>query len=197
MIYSVYLTYVILIVFCDTMFVRHIESLSSGKEECKSAPCFKIIFTKISQTPQFIVVFALIMVLFCDIRYANNVYTDKYMRERVTLSFMTRVMGQAEQTEGFVPSDTPVMIIGNPSNNPLIAADNAFYPVMGSWQMPTSITYNIDKYLKNYMGYSNPYASKKNQELISKDDSVKNMPAYPQKGFAQMINGCLVIKISD
>ena len=119
------------------------------------------------------------------------------MRERVTLSFMTRVMGQAEQTEGFVPAETPVMIIGSPSDNLLIAADNSFYPVMNNRRMKTSITYNIDRYLENYMGYSNPYASKEMQEQLIADEAVAQIPSYPQSGFARLINGCLVIKISD
>lgn len=194
MTYSVYLIYIIPIGFYDTLFFGHAKDFPTGSERSSSV---RTLAKCASCLSQYLIIFAIIAVLFCDMRYANNVYTDKYMRERVTLSFMTRVMGQAEQIEGFVPAETPVMIIGSPSDNLLIAADNSFYPVMNNRRMKTSITYNIDRYLENYMGYSNPYASKEMQEQLIADEAVAQMPSYPQSGFARLINGCLVIKISD
>ena len=44
--------------------------------------------------------------------YSNQVYVKKAVESQQTLSLMTRVLYHMEQTEGYVPGETPVALIG-------------------------------------------------------------------------------------
>ena len=125
-------------------------------------------------------------------------YTDKYLRERSTLSVMTRIMGAAEQTSGFDPEKCGVLIIGELNNNKVLASPNStFYPSLGNATRDISITYDIFPYLRQYMGYSYRFVEGEEKEKLLADEYVQQMPAYPASGFAEIIDDVLVIKISD
>ena len=202
MVYSIYFAYILLIPLYDSISVMNQNEARIAKEESSQNHRFfkrNILSWKwIEDKAHYCVPFILVIILFADIRLANNVYTDKYLRERTTLSVMTRIMTNAEQTEGFDPAKSRVLIVGDLRRNPIIAAPNStFYPSLGSASRDISITYNVVTYLQNYMGYSYwfIYDGEKKDQLLA-NGVIQNMPAYPEKGYAAMVDGVLVIKIS-
>ena len=136
-----------------------------------------------------------IIAIFLNIRYANNVYTEKYMRERSTLSLMTRIMSRAEETEGYIPGEMPIIIVGEIGNNISVGEKNPAYfgTQIGDASKFISITYDINSYLRYYLGYDtleDDYYLKDNVNVI-------NMPAFPEKGFAKILDGKLIIKVAS
>ena len=137
-------------------------------------------------------------VLFCNVRYANNVYTGKYLREKTTISVMTRVMTRAEETKGYDPESMPIVIMGSLDENPVLAIpSDAYYPILGNPKRFFSITYNYNAFLKNYMGYAMVGTDAASKEAIRDSTTYQQMPAFPKSGFAGIINGCLVVKLSE
>ncbi len=138
------------------------------------------------------------LVLFFNVRYSNNIYTLKYLEEKTSVSLMTRIMSAAERTEGYDPAEMPVVILGSIQNNPLAAdKDPAFYPYILSSKKYLSITYSMPKFLKYYMGYSLIGTSGETMARINEVLELNPMPAYPADGFARVIDGCLVVKVSE
>ena len=190
MVYSVFFAYILIIAIDDICTEQKTEyketdGLRTAKEIMK-------IFC------QYCVPVVIAFVIFCNVRYANNVYTGKYLREKATISVMTRVMTRAEETEGYDPDSMPIVVMGSLDENPVLAISNeAYYPVLGNPRRFFSITYNYNMFLKNYMGYAMVGTSAASKEAISDSTVFQQMPAFPEPGFAGIINGCLVVKLSE
>lgn len=137
----------------------------------------------IYRTEKVLFLLLMILVLFADIRFANNVYTDRYLRERTTLSLITRIFGAAEQTEGYDPEITPVFVVGDINANPLVRySGQPFYAVLGTAERQLTITYDLNSYLGNYLGYHFPGVSGEKRTELLNSPAVTNMPAYPATG---------------
>lgn len=135
-------------------------------------------------------------VFFSNIRYANNIYTAKYLRERATLSLMTRILAVAEQADGYDPATMSVFLWGDLQRNPVIQTENAaFEQALGNPATLVSITYNPDPYLRNYLGLRVASDGQKNAILESGEASY--LSVYPAPGFAEVVGDCLVIRVSD
>ena len=196
MVYSIYFAYILLIPLYDS--VAAMEQDGAGTVSVEAPGKTGRIMKMIAGKAKLCVPIILAIILFADIRFANNVYTDKYLRERSTLSVMTRIMGAAEQTSGFDPEKCGVLIIGELNNNKVLASPNStFYPSLGNATRDISITYDIFPYLRQYMGYSYRFVEGEEKEKLLADEYVQQMPAYPASGFAEIIDDVLVIKISD
>ncbi len=93
MVYSIFFAYLLLIPLYDSVAVQTECEICSNDDSGRKETCRGL---KRAVSKAYLCVPAvMIIVLFADIRFANSVYTDKYMRERSTLSVMTRIMGAA------------------------------------------------------------------------------------------------------
>lgn len=163
------------------------ETLSNGKAYAKKADLF---------LHKYLLPVTIGLVLFCNMRYSNNLYTLKYMQERTTLSLMTRIMASAEQAEGYDPDYMSLVIIGSLSSNDMAKEiDSAYYPYILPKTYTLSVTYNLPQYLKYYMGYSRIGTSPEKMDLINKELERNPLPSYPHKGFARVIEDCLVVRL--
>jgi hypothetical protein len=190
MVCSVYFAYILVVAVDDLCTER------SSVDHEKKATCG--IKRKLESICRICVPVVIAFILFCNVRYANNVYTGKYLREKATLSIMTRVMTRAEETDGYDPESMPIVIMGSLDDNPILAIpEDAYYPMLGNPRRFFSITYNYDAFLKNYMGCSNVGTNASVREEIQESARFQAMPAFPESGFAQIMNGCLVVKLSE
>ena len=190
MVCSVYFAYILVVAVDDLCTER------SSVDHKKKATCG--IKRKLESICRICVPVVIAFILFCNVRYANNVYTGKYLREKATLSIMTRVMTRAEETDGYDPESMPIVIMGSLDDNPILAIpEDAYYPMLGNPRRFFSITYNYDAFLKNYMGCSNVGTNASVREEIQESARFQAMPAFPESGFAQIMNGCLVVKLSE
>lgn len=140
------------------------------------------------------------VICFCNVLFSNSVYLKKDTEYTATLSVVTRIIDRVEQVDGYVPAETPVIIIGTLDDSPL-SEDRYGYEAYDHYSGMTSsysVTYNstISAYLKNVLGYPINVRTWENDKWIDRPE-VQSMPCFPDKNSVQMIDGTVVVKLSD
>ncbi len=140
-------------------------------------------------------VIAFTAIIWCGIVISNQVYMKRNLQEEATHSLMTRVVDRIENTEGYIPGETPVAFAGSfvlsPHTEPIEGFD-AIENVYGVGNL--SFTYpGLEKsYLKYVMNEDINIT-----EADIESEEVKNMPVFPEKGSVAFAKDTLVVKISD
>ena len=116
----------------------------------------------------------------CNVVFANQLYLRRDLEMQSTLSLMSRIIDRIEQTDGYVPGETPVAFIG--SLNSTYTASIS-YEAGYSW------------YLSQILGSPIPMISQ--QELAQTPiwQDTLAVPIFPEDGCCQMIDGTLVIRL--
>ncbi|WP_165062224.1 glucosyltransferase domain-containing protein [Adlercreutzia sp. ZJ154] len=144
-----------------------------------------------------------------NIIYANQVYLKKDLEGQATLSVMTRVASDMESVEGYIHGETPVIIVGNLTENPAFTGARKGFPPEGlpfnEQLYATGLGRKVSTtYIKTYAYYFDfvlgcPIKLATDDSIVSpikQSDAVKNMPAFPSDKCCQMIDGVLVVKLS-
>lgn len=69
--------------------------------------------------------------IWCNVIYANQSYLKVALEEKATDALMVRVVGRLEQTEGYVPGETPIAVVGLLPTSPLYKTMDGFEDVRG------------------------------------------------------------------
>lgn len=136
---------------------------------------------------------------FNNIVVANTFYLKKDMEKTATVSLMTRVVDDLEERDDYVVGETPVTFVGVPR---VFRIYEGFeldpeLPVGVYLRSPlyqsrkTEIYNSYKKFFTYYLNYPINYCD----EYFNDDERVKAMPAYPEKGYIQNIDGVLVVKM--
>lgn len=131
---------------------------------------------------------------------ANQVYIKKDLGRQATLATMVRVTDAMEEQEEYAAGETPVLFIGIPaSKNPGFPEElsylEAYVGVDTGRQIITNST--IEKYCRYVLRVDLlPCSSGQAAELRAMEQ-VKEMPAFPEQGYIQMVNGALVVKLEN
>ena len=133
--------------------------------------------------------------------FANQVYLKKALEFDSTLSVMTRVLNRAEAVPGYKPGETPTAIIGTLDGSVFSITHDGFeaLTVLDAAQnnfAPTSDDGNL-WYMWEVMGYPFNFVSTYELEQLKLRDDVQAQPAFPAAGCCQLIDGVLVIKLSE
>ncbi len=136
------------------------------------------------------------IIIWNSIVYSNQVYFKVEMQNEAALSYATRLVNDIENLDGYEPGVTPVLIVGFPT-----ASENVrkvFYlsdvNVHGNYKTAFSYPASFPYYINNYL--------ESNMVLIELSESdypegVQNMPYYPEKGAIQILDGIVVVNISE
>jgi len=175
MIYAIWLIYLLPIIITDWYAVSNLTN-SRLPEFCKG-----------------VTVIALGIILFSNIQMANMAYVKKQLERQATLSIMTTVNAQMNQTAGYVAGKTEVVFIGSPKT--------------GAQGMPNYLSYIIGLNFRTpitYVGVYNAYYKYVLQSPLRWQrtttvpvEFTKLMPSYPKAGYIQWYNDLLVVKLSD
>ena len=142
----------------------------------------------------------LLLVIAFNIVFANQIYLKKSLEYQATMTFMTKLTYSIEQTEGYVPGETPVIILGEFETSSLFAEREGFEQFSRSIGLDrrSAVTFS-NSYLKffnsvlsyriNWMDFANAY-------LYSGLPEVQAMPLYPARGSCQIVGGVLIVKLS-
>ena len=139
------------------------------------------------------------IMLFDNCLYSNTAYLKKQLEADATLSVFTRVLERMEATEGYVPTETPVAIIGSLSDSPMSVPREGF-PDNGlgiSTNYSTTYLTTHQKYIGYYLGYPAVFASGSQQWEMENNHQVLEMPLFPAPGSIQMVEGVMVVKFSE
>ena len=144
-------------------------------------------------------IIAMILVLICgNVQTANAMYLKKDMEQDAYLSVMTRVVYRMEDTDGYVPGETPVVMVGLPQQiNEVIPGFEAYRKPNGMW-MSDVLNFGDVGHWSAYFKYilQNPAKIVAGGQLFA-DPRVEAMPCYPEKGCTMLIDGTLVVKLSQ
>lgn len=136
----------------------------------------------------------LTFIIFSYIQTDNAVYVKKEVESKATLSLMTQVMAQVEQTEGYVPGETEVTFVGDISEVLRDLPGTDRIEGVSGCNKPTAITYP-----GTYQAYFDNILLRDVKVVFEgapvKDDvEVAQMPPYPQSGYVQTVDQVVVVK---
>ncbi len=172
MIYSFYFTFVFMIVvLLDCMDKKEIWKKCGG-----------------------ILTIVLVLFIWNNIVYSNQVYFKVDMEDRAGLSMATRIAQDIERTDAYEPGVTKVAIIGSPDKSEYVQqvdylSEVKFY---GNEKTPFSYDMSMRVYFQYYLNV--------NINMVDIDrfvPEIEEMPIYPANGYIQYVDDVLVVKLSD
>lgn len=135
----------------------------------------------------------LFFLLFSYIQTDNAVYVKKKVESMATLSLMTEVMGQIDQTEGYVPGETAVTFVGDISKVLKEIPGTERVKGISGCNKATAITYK-----ETYQAYFDHVMLRDVKVVFegTKEEKpeVLQMPSYPQTGYVRMVGQTVVVK---
>lgn len=133
------------------------------------------------------------VVLWMNVQTANGVYVKKEIERQEAYSYMTRVLTALDNTEGYIPKETPVAFFCE-TDKRVIPAFNSLYGMTG--QSNTSmITRNtaIDAFFT--YGLNADIRLVDFEDLDQLGGIAGEMPAYPLEGSIRWAGDTLVVKL--
>lgn len=128
-----------------------------------------------------------------NIQTANTLYLKKDLERQATVSQMTDVRIRLEQTEGYVPGETPVLFSGSPGGEAPEAFDRVS-EITGAGMTSMAGSAGYAAYFEYVL---------QTPVCIRKDPSVRNspeiarMPVFPAEGSVAWIGDTLVVRMSE
>lgn len=126
--------------------------------------------------------------------YANQIYFKKSLQEKAAYSLMSRIVTDVEDMPEYVPGVTPVAISGYFETSPYLTELSGFENLTADFMGKSSLTYQgtdyamITYYLSIDMNLTRVDASA---------DAIREMPVYPADGSISMVDGVMVVKVSE
>ena len=133
--------------------------------------------------------------------FANQVYLKKALEFDSTLSVMTRVIARAEAVPAFKPGETPVALVGSIEDSELSVTHEGFEKLDALDAAKNNYAAVDDEgntwYMWEIMGYPFSLVDVYTLGQLEQRADVQAMPSFPAQDCCQMIDGTLVIKLSD
>ena len=153
--------------------------------------------SKITEANTFIMVslpLLLVLTICTNVIHSNHVYLQKDLEYHSTLSVMTRVIDRIERTDGYIPGTTPVVLIGTLDNSEIALTDDGFD---SKSHYATTYYETYQNYFSTVLGYPINILDKDFAEDYYSNSNVIAMTSFPSEGCTKIIDGVLVIKLSD
>lgn len=133
--------------------------------------------------------------------FANQVYLKKALEFDSTLSAMTRVIARAEAVPEFKPGDTPVALVGSLEDSDISVVHEGFEKLDVLDAARNNYATVDDEgntwYMWEIMGYPFNLVDAFTLSQLAARADVQAMPAFPAEDCCRMIDGTLVIKLSE
>jgi len=141
----------------------------------------------------------LCLFLVLNIRTSNEMALKRDLEFSSTTASMSRLLDQAERTQGYVPGETPVALIGMLPSSSISMERPGFEQLAKAQGM--RYTYGAAYETANYwyleMALGEPIrlVSHEERARLSESEQAKSLPAFPKDGCCAMIDGILHIRI--
>lgn len=187
MVYAIWLTYLLMLLLSDR-FAKKVKEKGGFLAKYKAG--------EVQRGLCLLLVFVL---LYGNVQFANGLYLKKDLEYDAYLSLMTRVTDRMEETEEYVPGETPVYFAGIPDLlNDEIPGFREYQQVVGA----TNTDVIFAAYRSRYQAYFD-YVLGIPVDLVEdavwdamwQDPRVQALPSYPAKGCIAVIDGILVVKL--
>lgn len=140
------------------------------------------------------------IILFCNVGFANKLYLTKALEEQATISYLTRVEDRMEQVDGYVPGETPVVFAGSFYAIDLVSDHEGIKPEgLVGFEGDLAITYyeTYTSYFWTILGCPINVADRQTMIERIQTPQVQEMPIFPAAGSCSMVDGVMVVRISD
>ena len=137
---------------------------------------------------------AISLVIWNNAVYSNQIYYKLHLQQEASQSMITKILYEIEHLEGYEYGTTPVAFVGRFTGSDYFASPEYFNEVIvyGTAQTPFTYPNTVKSYLKYYLN------NKMNViDVNSEDEIIKQMPCYPERGSIALIDGVVVVKISE
>ncbi len=187
MIFSFFILYMFFLV----LFERTLECVPK-KESCP-------LRCKGFYVPHCVVACVFAWLIFGNVVYANQMYLQKELEYQNTLLTMNRIVDRIEETDGYVVGKTPVALVGTLQRSEVSMAHTGFDKKSVGNSQNFAVTYyeSYENYFEYLLAY--PIALLEEEESVAwaKHPTVLDMPSFPYQGSCKMIDGTLVVKLSE
>ena len=137
--------------------------------------------------------------LVLNIRIANEMALKRDLEFSSTTAAMSRLLDHAERTQGYVPGETPVALIGMLPSSSISMERPGFEQIAKAQGMRYTYgaAYETSNYWYLQMALGEPINLLPHEERarLTGSEQVKNMPAFPKDGCCVMADGILYIRI--
>lgn len=138
--------------------------------------------------------------LACSVIFSNTAYLRKQVEFDSTVAAVNRIVMTMEQTDGYVVGQTPVAWVGDLSRSDAVVYRDGLgelrgYGVSGSYAIGHYRT--VKPFFTQVMGYPLELVSQEEAEALAESDAVQAMPVFPNKGYCQVVDGIMVIRLSE
>ena len=138
------------------------------------------------------------LILF-NVVFANQIYLRKALEYDATISYLTKVTYSMEQTDGYVPGETPVLFIGEPLESAIFNERKGFEGLNGiGLHKEFSATYSgtYVRFFNTVLSYRINWMSMDGAGPYAQLPEVQAMPVYPARGSCRIVDGVLIVKFS-
>ena len=105
--------------------------------------------------------------------------------------------------DGYYEEGLPIALVGRPGNNPAFVQSGAYqmangYARFGCWSTDArNNRYSWDGVMRNFLGVSLNICNEIDYEKLIQNEEIEEMPVFPMEGSIRVIDGYVVIKVSD
>lgn len=193
MIYSFAFSYLIPIFFVDSV-------LFTKEDACEVNACEK--HRKQLKKLRIMQYICFSIIIYSNIVLANQVYTKKALVYDSTFSTMTRVVNCIESTEDYIPLETPICIYGSLVSNPYVYHGYTEFTetnTVSGGELDIGVTYTLsyEHYFKYILNVPAKFCDSEQMEKMKNREEIARMPVFPEKGYCQLVDGILVVKLSQ
>lgn len=137
--------------------------------------------------------------LMCFLQTNNLLYTASAQAHRATQSYLTRMMARVEDCDGYTPG-MEVVIIGTIPDAQMHSAIES-YAQVSHYSVPIHQVAPLNKhlyyYLNDWLSIPIEEPSQEVMAAVASSDAFAAMPLYPQQGSVKVLDGRLVVKLSE
>ena len=142
----------------------------------------------------------LALFLALNIRTANVMAFKRDLEFSATTAAMARLLDEAERTEGYIPGETPVVLIGMLPSSMIVMERPGFEEIARAQGMRYTYGASYETgnywYLEMLLGEPINLVSHTERVRLSKHSEAASLAQYPAKGFCRMIDGYLFVRIN-
>ena len=135
------------------------------------------------------------LVVWGNVQTANGFYLQRDLIAKANQSLLTRVIHDMEQTEGYIPGNTPVIFLGGPELEPIPGFENNRFMGSANHAMGGAVPQYCQAYFDYVMLNPAIMADDETWWNMFENEEALAMPSYPAQGSIRMIDGNLVVRM--
>lgn len=140
------------------------------------------------------------MAVVCSVTFSNMAYMRKQVEFESTVAAVNRIVSTMEQIDGYEVGKTPVAWVGGLSASDATVYRDGLgelrgYGLSGSYAIGHYRT--IQPFFTYVMGYPIQLLDEEETAALAQSEQVEAMPVFPNKGYCRLVDGVMVIRLSE